>query len=71
VHAELDTDDCTAWVDFNVPGKPNPPPVSLLVTIWNMEHLHGGGAKLVFEFTDPSGTIASADSPLNHWVALR
>ena len=27
------TDSCTALVDFNVPGKPNPPPVNLRMVI--------------------------------------
>ena len=70
VKAEVDTDTCTAWVNFKVPGKPNPPPRTLMVTIWNMEKLHSGDSKLVFEFTDPSGTLAPSGTPLNHWVQL-
>ena len=33
VRAELDTKLCTATIDFNVPGKPSPPPVNLTATV--------------------------------------
>merc|ERR1712193_551206 len=66
VNAELDRDSCKASIDFNVPGKPGPPPVNLLATLW-LSSSHKG-KKTVFEFTDPSGTLAAKDFPLNHWV---
>ena len=34
VTAVLDLQSCSAEVDFNVPGKPKPPPVKLLMTLW-------------------------------------
>ncbi|CAK9028189.1 Uncharacterized protein SCF082_LOCUS18241 [Durusdinium trenchii] len=49
-------ESCTALIDFNVPGKPNPPPVKLLMTLWwaaaNSEK--GALEKVTFEFSDPS-----------------
>ena len=36
VRATLSETFCNATVDFRVPGKPNPPPVTLLATIWIM-----------------------------------
>ena len=69
VHAKLDPTTCSAMVDFNVPGKPSPPPVPLLLTIWTMTTA-SSGTKLTIEFTDPSETIAPKDRPLNHWVQL-
>jgi len=69
VNTQLDTESCTANVDFNVPGKPNPPPVNLLVSFLH-NHAPTGLFKYEAEFTDPSGTLAPADFPLNHWVEL-
>jgi hypothetical protein len=66
VNTHVDRKSCTASIDFNVPGKPGPPPVNLLATLWySSSH---SGKKTVFEFTDPSGTLAAKDLPLNHWV---
>merc|ERR1712003_501478 len=68
VKAQMDSSSCSAVVDFNVPGKPSPPPVKLLATLFRT----WTPAPLVFktqlEFTDPSGTLADASVPLNHWV---
>jgi len=65
-------DGCTATVDFNVPGKPNPPPVSLTATFFTNEHLSPEGFELVargqWEFTDPTGTLAPKGFPLNRFV---
>merc|ERR1712066_551249 len=66
VRSVLDQKSCSAIIDFNVPGKPGPPPVNLLATLW-LSSSHKG-KKTVFEFTDPSGTLAAKDFPLNHWV---
>lgn len=72
IRAQLDATTCTAMIDFNVPGKPSPPPVPLLLTVFKMHHLSGGPSKYVMEFTDPSETIApSKDLPLNQWVQLQ
>ena len=61
---------CNAVVDFNVPGKPKPPPVKLKATVWTMsQYLRMGKLeKYVIEFTDPSGRLASSLVPLNAWV---
>ncbi|CAE7501345.1 Dnaaf5 [Symbiodinium sp. CCMP2592] len=70
--AELDTESCQATIDFNVPGKPNPPPVNLLMTLWlaTSDEASAGQAKATFEFTDPSGKLASPHMPLNSWLSL-
>lgn len=60
-------DQCIASVNFQVPGKPNPPPVSLSARVWGMTSI-AGGDKSVLEFTDPSGTLASPTQPLNIWT---
>ena len=36
-----------------VPGKPNPPPIKLLLTLFSAENVEGR-SKHVWEFTDPS-----------------
>lgn len=69
VHAELDRTACSAIVDFNVHGKPSPPPVNLLATLWRADAA-AGQAKTTFEFTDPSGTLADKAAPLNQWVQV-
>ena len=70
VHANLDPMLCTASVDFNVPGKPKPPPVTLTATVWTQSHFlpKSTEEKYLIEFTDPTGTLASASAPLNVWV---
>merc|ERR1712039_980659 len=67
VKSELDSTSCSASIDFNVPGKPSPPPVSLTATLWYTSLAATLAGKTEFEFTDPSGTLAPASSPLNHW----
>mmetsp|Transcript_231 Transcript_231/g.480 ORF Transcript_231/g.480 Transcript_231/m.480 type:complete len:270 (-) Transcript_231:36-845(-) len=67
VKSELDA-SCTASIDFNVPGKPSPPPVNLTATF--SYTISPTTAQSDFEFTDPSGTLASADFPLNRWVEI-
>merc|ERR1712070_732334 len=69
VHAQLDRTSCSASVDFNVPGKPGPPPVNLTATLWQSRS--ASGMKTEFEFTDPSGTLAEPEFPLNRWVELK
>eukprot|EP00746_Dinoflagellata_sp_MGD_P138382 gnl/MRDRNA2_/MRDRNA2_72029_c0_seq1.p1 gnl/MRDRNA2_/MRDRNA2_72029_c0~~gnl/MRDRNA2_/MRDRNA2_72029_c0_seq1.p1 ORF type:complete len:236 (-),score=46.17 gnl/MRDRNA2_/MRDRNA2_72029_c0_seq1:145-852(-) len=65
---QVDSTSCSAIIDFNVSGKINPPPVKLKATIIDS---HTITEKLTeIEFTDPSGTMAATDFPLNHWVQL-
>lgn len=72
VKAKLDQETCSAVVDFNVPGKPNPPPKPLTLSLWNLFSDFGGfSQKVEFEFTDPSGKLAKPDYPLNTWVQLQ
>jgi hypothetical protein len=66
VSSELDSKSCGASINFSVPGKPGPPPVNLQANLWYS--LSSKGEKTVFEFTDPSGTLATKAFPLNHWV---
>merc|ERR1719198_366298 len=62
-------ENCQAVVDFKDSGKPDYPPVDLLATFWQATTKQQD-AKAIFEYTDPSGTLDSPDSPLNHWVQL-
>lgn len=60
-------------VDFNVAGKPNPPPCNLTVALWTESAgANGKGqSKYTMEFTDPTGTINNDTTfPLNTWVEL-
>jgi len=72
VTGALNEDTCSADIDFNVPGKPNPPPVKLRMTLWCASENFKEGAieKATFEFTDPSGKLAPPTSVLNAWVEL-
>jgi len=72
VKAKLDKKTCSAVVDFRVPGKPNPPPVNLLATIWITFRIDNGVvvSKNTIEFTDPSGKLAKPNVPLNTWVQV-
>ena len=72
VQATMDPIFCNATVDFNVPGKPNPPPVKLAATIWTQSHFMPTGIveKYAIEFTHLfRGTLASP-GPLNTWVQI-
>ena len=66
VYGKFD-DNCVATVDFNVPNKPNPPPVNLTMTMYIMQY-EGIPNRLGFECTDPSSTLAPANRPINFWV---
>lgn len=73
VHTTLNPAFCNALVDFNVPGKPNPPPNKLTATVWTQSHFvpkpnSGTLLKNAIEFTDPSGKLGSHSVPLNTWV---
>lgn len=72
VNAVLDH-RCEAVIDFNVAGKPNPPPVNLTARFWEATRMktREREQKILFEFTDPTGTLGEdAKYPLNHWVEL-
>lgn len=60
--------NCQATVDFNVPGKPNPPPVNLTMTTWVMGTPDNKYTRMGLEFTDPTATLAPAPEPVNLWV---
>jgi len=68
VESQLDSETCTAVVDFNVPGKPSPPPVNLTAAL--VYSMCATAKKTLIEFTDPSGKLAAKDFPLNTWVAI-
>lgn len=72
VHSEVDQKTCSSVVGFNVPGKPNPPPIDLTATLWFSSASTGSDTakKVEFEFTDPSGKLAKPGFPLNRWVQL-
>ena len=69
---------CNAFVDFNVPGKANPPTNKLTATVWTQSRFLPTGIleKNVIEFTNPSGKVVTNPSgevispyiPLNTWV---
>jgi hypothetical protein len=72
VESHVDPRSCSAVINFNVPGKPGPPPVNLTATLWTtFSPTDMREKKTEFEFTDPSGTLAAADFPLNHWVEIK
>jgi hypothetical protein len=60
---------CRVMVDFQAAGKPHSRPGELLMT-WFLQSCTGCEPlqKNVFQFTDPSETLASDTMPLNHWV---
>ena len=72
VRSVLDKTHWNATVDFRVKGKPSPPPVALLATIWvsSRANTDDEEAKDTIEFTDPSSTLAKPNIPLNTWVQL-
>jgi hypothetical protein len=71
VEATIDPTFCNASVDFNVPDKPEAPPVNLTATLrWSGPIRSAVATSTEWEFTDPSGTLAAANHPLNHWVQV-
>lgn len=72
IAAELDPVWCNATIDFNVPGKPSPPPVDLTATAVFGSSAALGDGMLLWEFTDPSGTLVAGEPlyPLNMWIQL-
>lgn len=72
VKSTVDSKSCSALINFNVPGKPGPPPVDLLATLWSSGNQGNNGKRITeFIFTDPSGTLAEKDFPLNDWVEIK
>ncbi|KAL3924688.1 MAG: hypothetical protein SGPRY_003846 [Prymnesium sp.] len=67
VHAKLD-ENCTALIDFNVPGKPNPPSVKLRGVL--QQAYDGSWGTRTVTFYDPTGSIAPAGQPLNAWLSI-
>lgn len=67
VYGDFDQ-NCVSRVNFSVPGKPNPPPINLTMTMWLMESTDIRQNKMGFEFTDPTGQLAPPDQPLNFWT---
>ena len=73
IHASVDPKTCTASVDFNVKGKPSPPPVDLLASLDTLVpggDAADGKARAAIVFSDPTGTIAKASVPVNAWIEL-
>ena len=70
VEARWDAVHCNASVDFNVPGKPNPPPVPLTLTYYLGTGGEGQPALRTVVFTDPTGKLAPAGMPLNAWIEI-
>ena len=72
MHATIDPEFCTAVVDFDVPGKPNPPSVRLTATVGIQSRflLTGTLEKYAIEWTDPSGRLGPPSVPLNTWVQM-
>ena len=61
--------DCTAVVDFNVPGKPSPPPCNLLGTLYSLTTPGSDTPSAALGFTDKTGTITDDPNfPLNYWI---
>ena len=65
VDADFDTTYRNASINFSIPGKPSPAPASLTATLSGATSASptGCSAKGVFEFPDPSGTLASPAFP--------
>ena len=58
---------CVASVNFNVPGKPNPPSAPLQARVWGMVSI-AGVSKNAILFSDPSSTVAPADLTIDIWT---
>ena len=70
VVAPVNLEYCNATIDFNVPGKPGPPPVKLTASYFlAVAPMRSPGMNVIL-FSDPSGKLASPTMPLNTWVEL-
>ena len=70
VIAAWNTKYCNGSVDFNVPGKPNPPPVPITMTYYLGFGRDGQSELKEFVFTDPTGTLGKPGFPLNTWLLI-
>ena len=72
VVATMNTTDCTAYVDFNVPGFANAPPIGLKATVWELSRSLPAGtvAKYAIEFTDLSGRLSPMTVPMTTYVQV-
>ena len=72
VLATMNTTDCTAYVDFNVPGFPNAPPIGLKATVWELSRSLPAGTvdKYAIEFTDVSGRLSPMRVPMTTYVQV-
>lgn len=61
--------NCAALIDFNVPGKENPPPNDVKISVWVMQSAYMSTMKLGFEFSDPMGQLAPKNEPINVWIS--
>jgi len=59
--------DATSIVNFNVPGKANPPPVKLTLKFSEIQSFQNGGKTLVALFFDETGTLGPPNIPVNIW----
>lgn len=71
----IDEHICSVMVDFNVPGKPNPPPVPLRLTLQSVQSAAGrrtaAARTAACVFTDPSRTLKDDPTyPLNYWIEI-
>jgi len=69
IRSTVDPQSCSTVIDFNVPGKPNPPPVNLTATFRHSTSVTGH-SKAEFEFSAMGGTMGAKSYPLNHWVEI-
>ena len=69
VKAPIDSTFCNASVDFNVPGKPGPPPVNL-AAVFTVDIFKSEPQNSVVKFVDLSATLAPSTQPLNAWVQV-
>ena len=73
VDTRLAPGTCAASIDFNVPGKPGPPPVNLTMTIFTLglRQSQRCSSNQALIFTDPTGVLSPPGFPLNTWVKLQ
>ena len=64
----FNTTSCNGMIDFRVPGKPNPPPVPLLLWYSKAEFAATVYTLDLAVFNDPSGKLADPRLPLNVWT---
>jgi len=71
ITATVDPSSCAASVDFNVPGKPSPPPVDLTATFYELTNPATEAVSVAVGFTDPTATISATPTyPVNFWIQV-